>query len=165
MISNVELPKFVCRPTQPIQKLKSANSSAQDCFQGFNSQPQLLFKYSPQNTVRISVQNRSSNKTEFPYCLSAFHTWAVQPWPQVLLCHLTHRQNRSRWGCKPKVSSRWCWWKPLNPFPVGGKPNMLCYFWILLRFTQQIWKRCFTASKWRSCYCMWIGPWDDPLIL
>lgn len=164
MASNAELPKLVCRPTQPTQKLKSTNPLAQDCFQGFNSQPQLLFKNSPQNTNRIPVQNRSSNKTEFPYCLSSLHTWALHPWPQVLLWQLMEGEDRSRQGCKTKVSSRWCWWKPLNPFSMGEKPNMFCYYWILLKFTQQIWHWHFTASKWRSCYCVWIGPWDDSLI-
>lgn len=108
LISYVELPKFVCRPTQPIQKLKSVNPSAQNCFQGFNSQPQLLFKYLPQNTNRISVENRRNNNTEFPYRFASLHTWVLQPWLQVLLGHLMQGQSRTHYsGCKSKVSSRW----------------------------------------------------------
>lgn len=109
LISNAELPKLVCRPTQPIQKLKSANPSAQCYLQGFNSQLQLLFKYSHPNTNRISVQNRSDNKIEFLYRLPSLHTWVVQPWLQVLLGQLIDGRDRcDYWGCKTKVSSRWC---------------------------------------------------------
>lgn len=162
----MELLKLVCRPTQPIQKLKSANPSAQYYLQGFNSQPQLLLKFSLQNTNRISVQNRSGNKTEFLYRLSSLHTWVAQPWLQVLLRQLLDGWDTCDYqGCKSKVSSRWYLWKPLNPFPMGEKPNMFFYYWILLKFTRQTWHWHFTASKRRSCYCVQIGPWDDPLIL
>lgn len=108
LISYVELPKLVCRPTQPIQKLKSANPSAQYCFQGSNSQPQLLFKYSSQNTNSISVENRSNNKTEFPYRLTSLHTWVMQPWLRVLPCQPMDGLHTCDYsGHKSKASSRW----------------------------------------------------------
>lgn len=147
MISNVELPKLICSPTQPIQKLQSANPSAQYCFQGFNSQPQLLFKYSPQNRNRIPVQNRSDNKTGFLYRLPSLHTWAVQPWLRVLLCQLMDGWDTCDcWGCKTKASSRWYLWKPLNPFPMGEKSNMF----FLLQNPVEV----YTADLTLAFYCL-----------